>query len=100
MAEKLSYGHSSGVIDNKKEFAKIIIPDDIITAFRLFNLRRKLQDNDKEVPVIDLSITYKNIHDGELSAMYKIGFLPITDYSNFSVYKLVAAEQEVTNTDR
>lgn len=77
-----------GVIDIKEE-EKVAIPNQIISLFNLYNLIRRLKDDDYGFPTIFVKFDYKNIHDKALNSEFKIALLHVHDYPNFSVFKLL-----------
>ncbi|HEX7904910.1 MAG TPA: hypothetical protein VF487_13620 [Chitinophagaceae bacterium] len=77
-----------GVLD-KKEVEQVVIPSQIMSAFKLHNLIRRLKDNDNPFPTIHVTFNYKNIHEKALESKFRVGFLHIHDYQVYSLYRIV-----------
>jgi uncharacterized membrane protein len=77
-----------GVIDKEKE-VQAVIPSQIIGAFQLFNLIRRLANIGISFPTMYVTLHYKNIHDKALSSKFRVGLWHIHDYPHFSMFKIV-----------
>lgn len=83
--EKSGYG----TIDKNKKF-KISVPNQIITLFNLYNIKRKSGQPIDDFPTILLSFDYKNIHGISLCSKFRVGLFHIQDFATFSRFKLLA----------
>ncbi len=77
-----------GVID-KGEEVKAGIPSQMIGAFKLYNLVRRLKGKDETFPTIFVTFSYKNIHGRSLSAKFRVGLFHIHDYGHYSMFKIL-----------
>jgi len=80
-----------GVVD-KGEEVKAAIPSQIMGAFQLYNLIRRLRNSDTNFPAISVKFTYKNIHGKELNSKFMVGLFHIHDYPSYSMFR-IAQEQ-------
>lgn len=79
--------HGLGVIEKDKEVT-VNLPSQIMAAFQLQNLLRKLQDGEFVFPIIFVTLDYKNIFGKEMSSKYKVGLFHVRDYSNYTLYRI------------
>lgn len=76
-----------GVID-KDEEVKAVIPSQIMGAFQLLNLIRRLSDKEDTFPDMLVTFDYKNIHDKVLSSKFRVGLVHLHDYHNYSIFRI------------
>jgi len=77
-----------GVIEHGKK-AKAPIPSQIMNAFKLYNLKRRLNIPIGNFPTIFVTLRYKNIHGKPLTAKFQVGLFHVHDYANSSIFKIV-----------
>ncbi len=83
-----------GIVSHQNQHTEVEVPDHIITAFKLFNLRRRATSDGLIFPEIDLVFTFRNIYSQILTVKFKIWLRPIHDYDELSLYRISASEQE------
>jgi hypothetical protein len=82
-----------GIIANNKKF-KVQIPNQIMTLFNFYNVKRKFGQPLDDFPIIFLTLNYKNIHGIELNSKFRVGLHHLEDYPKFSRFKLIAEPLE------
>lgn len=85
-----------GIVRNDG-LSAVSIPNEILTAFQLFNLKRRTTVLDKEFPDIYIVITFTNIHGKCMTAKFKMGLFTIQDYPRYSVHKLLVQEDDISD---
>lgn len=76
-----------GVVDKDKE-VKAVIPTQMISAFQLQNLLRRIKGDDRVFPTIFVAFSYKNIYGKEMSSKFRIGLFHVHDYGRYTVFRL------------
>jgi uncharacterized membrane protein len=77
-----------GVVEKGKK-VKAPFPSQIISAFQLYNLKRRLNIPIDNFPAIFVTLSYKNIHGKQLVSKFRVGLFHMHDYVNFSVFKIL-----------
>lgn len=77
-----------GVIEKGKKM-KARIPSQFITAFKLYNIKRKMDVPVGNFPDILVTLTYKNIHGKDLNSKFRLGLFPVDDYPKYSIFKIL-----------
>lgn len=77
-----------GVVD-KGEEVEVTIPSQMMGAFQLHNLIRRLKNEDKPFPTMYVTLNYKNIHGKPLNSKFRVGLLHILDYASYSRFRII-----------
>lgn len=77
-----------GVVD-KGEEKDANIPSQMMSAFQLHNLIRKLKNVDETFPTLNVTFNYKNIHEKSLDSKFRVALIHIHDYHDYSVYRII-----------
>ncbi|WP_181308767.1 hypothetical protein [Rufibacter sp. XAAS-G3-1] len=77
-----------GVIEKDKE-TSAVVPSQMMAAFQLQNLIRRLKDGDLVFPTLLVTFDYKNIYGRELSTKFRIGLVYVHDYGRYTVFRLL-----------
>lgn len=80
-----------GVVDKDKE-VQAVIPTQMMSAFQLQNLLRRIRGDDRVFPTLFATFSYKNIYGKEMSSKFRIGLFHFHDYGRYTVFRL-AQEQ-------
>lgn len=76
-----------GVID-KGDLVEVVIPRQMMGAFQLHNLIRRLKNEDKPFPDIYVTLNYRNIHGKRLESKFRVGLVHIHDFAHYSQYRV------------
>jgi len=77
-----------GVIE-QGEKVTAFVPSHIISAFKLYNLKRRLDIPVDDFPDIFVTLDYKNIHGKSLIAKFRVGLLHVHDYAAYGVFRVL-----------
>lgn len=77
-----------GVVDKDKE-VHAIIPTQMMSAFQLQNLIRRIKGDDRVFPTLFVTFLYKNIYGKEMDVKFRIGLFHVQDYARYTVFRLV-----------
>lgn len=80
-----------GVIDIGYE-EKIDIPGQIINAFQLFNLIRRIKNINSNFPLFSISFSYKNIHGRSLYSKFRISLIHVNDFKYYSSFIILPSD--------
>ena len=82
---KETYG--IGLVQNGKKI-KAPFPDQIITAFKLYNEKRKLNKPLPDFPAVNVTFHYKNINGKPISERFRVSLAHVNDYLDFSSFRI------------
>lgn len=80
-----------GVVDKDKE-VQANIPSQMISAFQLQNLLRRIKGDDRVFPTLYVTLSYKNIYGKQMTSKFRVGLFHVHDYGRYTVFRL-AQEQ-------
>lgn len=80
-----------GVIDRDKE-VKALVPSQMMGAFQLHNLIRRLKSNDIIFPTIVVTFAFKDIHGKALESKFKVALVHVHDYLHYSIFRIIQEE--------
>lgn len=79
---------------NKGEVLKAYLPAQLIKAFQLHNLIKRLKHDDTSFPAFFVTFNFKNIHGKDLKSKFKVGLIHRYDYAYYSLFKILNEQIE------
>ncbi|SEL62355.1 hypothetical protein SAMN04488505_102702 [Chitinophaga rupis] len=78
-----------GPVDKAEEI-EATVPGQIMSAFQLYNLVRKLRPGPvDDYPAIFVTFNFKNIHGKQLSTKFRVGLFHVHDHPQYSMFRIL-----------
>lgn len=80
--------YNLGLVE-KKEKVKIPFPSDIITCFKLHNLKRGFDKPLDDFPIVAVTFNYCNIYGKRMTDKFLLQLIHVQDYQTYSMFRLL-----------
>jgi hypothetical protein len=80
-----------GVLEKEKEM-HAMVPTQMMGAFQLINLIRRIKPGEIDFPSMFVTFTYKNIYGKAMVSKFRVGLYQVNDYGRFSVFRILQEE--------